>query len=112
MAVLLKEIEGIAGETHITLGEVRPLPPEADEFTKRYALDIQFECTLEAWVDFVTRIETSPSLYQVLRATMAVRGETPDHLNASLRVSSKAVRARDIEGPIARGTENAKRATR
>ena len=96
MAMLLKEIEGIAAETHVTLGEVKPLPPESDEFTKRYALDIQFECTLEEWVDFVTRVETSPSLYQVLRATMAVREETPDRLAASLRVASKAVRARDV----------------
>ena len=112
MAMLLKEIESIAADTHVILGEVKPLPPESDEFTKRYALEIQFECTLEEWVDFVTRVETSPSLYQVLRATMAVREETPDRLAASLRVASKAVRVRDAERPIARESRHGKTATR
>ncbi|MBI4342935.1 MAG: hypothetical protein HY599_06175 [Candidatus Omnitrophica bacterium] len=112
MAMLLKEVEGLAGETGVTLGEVKPLPPEADELSRRYSLDIQFECTLERWVDFVTRVETSPSLYQILRATLAADEDLPDRLAASLRVTSKSVRVPDTTGPVARGTNDAKTAVR
>ena len=93
MAMLLKEVEGLAGETGVTLGEVKPLPPQSEANSTLYTLDIQVECTLEAWVDFVTRVETSPSLYQIQRATLAVSEELPDRLAASLRVVSKAVRS-------------------
>ena len=112
MAMLLKEVEGLAGETGVTLGEVKPLPAESDEFSKRYSLDIQFECTLEAWVDFVTRIETAPSLYQILRATLASQEEVPDKLAGTLRVTSKSVRPPDTTGPVARGTNDTKTAIR
>ena len=93
MALLLKEVEGLAGETGVTLGEVKPLAPQTQASSTLYTLDIQIQCTLEGWVDFVTRVETSPSLYQIQRATLAASEDLPDRLVASLRVVSKAVRS-------------------
>lgn len=107
MAMLLKEVEGMATETGIMLGEVKPLASQKDELSTRYALDIQFECTLEGWVDFVTRVETSPSLYQIQRATLLVSEDIPDRLTASLRVFSKSVRSPSPSGPLARNPDHA-----
>ena len=107
MAMLLKEIETLAGQTGVTLGEVKPLPPEEDALSTRYSLDIQFECTLETCVDFITQVETSASLYQIQRATMQVSEDIPDRLTASLRVSSKSARSSSPSGPLAKETTHA-----
>jgi Tfp pilus assembly protein PilO len=88
MAVLLKEIEGLAERSQIQLGEIKPLAAESDEFSKKFSLDVQFECTLEEWVDFITQLESSPSLFQIVRASLSSQEETPDRLKASLRVVS------------------------
>jgi hypothetical protein len=97
MAALLKEVEGLAERSRIQLGEIKPLPPEGDDATRRYLLDVQFECTLEEWVDFLIEMEGSPSLFQVARATLAVQEEMPDRLKGSLRVMSTALRPKPPE---------------
>ncbi len=91
-AALIKDIEELAVGSHVTLGEVKPLGVESTETEKRYALDVRFECTLEEWVDFVYRLETSPSLYDVVRAGLAVDEEQRDRLEGTLRVQSVAMR--------------------
>lgn len=97
MAALLKEVEGLAERSRIQLGEIKPLPPEGDDATRRYSLDVQFECTLEAWVDFLIELEGSPALFQVARATLATQEEMPDRLKGSLRVMSTALRPKPPE---------------
>lgn len=92
MATLFKEVERIAQESHIQLGEVKPLPTEGDEAARRYALDVRFEATMEEWVELLYRIETSPFLFEVVRAEMATQEETPQRLRGQLRVMSVSVR--------------------
>ena len=87
-AAFLKEIEELAGQSHVTLDEIKPLPSEADERSRRYPLDVRFTCTPEEWAEFVYRLETSPSLFEVLRASLGRKEETPDQLSGSLRVMS------------------------
>ena len=91
MAALLKEIQELAGQSHVDIGEIKPLSVEADAVAKRYALEVRFQCTLEQWVDFVFRIETSPSLYEVMRASLSTQEDHPDRLEGYLRVMSAAV---------------------
>ena len=92
MAGLLKTIEGLAERSRIQLAEVKPLPPEGDEATRRYSLDVQFECTLEEWADFIIEMEASPSLFQIVRATLAKQEDVPDRLKGTLRVASTTTR--------------------
>ena len=92
MAALLKEIEELSRQAHITLLETKPLAVEADSLMKRYPLDVQFECTLEEWVDMVIQLESSPSLFQIVRSSLSVEEETPDRLKGSLRVVGTAMR--------------------
>ncbi len=92
MAGLLKEIEGLAERSGVQLAEIKPLPPEGDETTRRYSLDLQFECTLEAWADLIVEIEVSPSLFKILRATLAKQEDVPDRLKGTLRVASTTLR--------------------
>jgi hypothetical protein len=100
-AALLKEIEALAGQSHVTLEEIKPLPTEADALSRRYALDIRFECTPEEWAEFVYRLETSTSLFEVLRASLARQDDTPDRLGGSLRVVSAALQAPSAAPPAA-----------
>ena len=41
-ASLLKELEGMAGESHVTLAEIKPLAVEENPLMKRYPMDVQF----------------------------------------------------------------------
>ena len=47
---------------------------EKNDLSTRYALDVQFSCTLNEWITFLYRIEASPSLFEVGRAGIT-RGE-------------------------------------
>ena len=105
MAVLLKEVEDLAGKSHVKVAEIKPLAVEADETAKRYPLDVRFECTLEEWVEFVYSIETSPSLFEIVRAGLSVQEDVPDRLDASLRLVSAFMREdRSPEHPDEEGT--------
>ena len=93
MAALLKEVEELAGQSQVHLNEVKPLTVETSGPAKHYSLEVRFECTLEEWVDFVFRLQSSPSLYEVARASLSAQEETPDRLVASLRLVSASLQA-------------------
>jgi len=88
MAALLKEVQELAGQSHVEISEIKPLAVEADEVAKRYPLEVRFQCTLDQWVDFVFRIDSSPSLFEVIRAGLSRQEDRPDRLNGYLRVMS------------------------
>lgn len=91
-AMLIKELESMAGESRIMYPEIKPLAPQTDPLSIHYPLDLVFECTLEQWVDFIIRIETSPSMYEIARAALATNPDAPDKLRGTLRVISTAMR--------------------
>ena len=93
MAALLKELQEMAGQSHVEVGEIKPLTVETAETLKRYPFEVRFQCTLEEWVQFVFLIETSPSLYEVTRASLTTQEDKPDRLEGSLRVLSVTVHA-------------------
>jgi len=92
MAALLKEIEQLAGEARLSVTEIKPLDVETDETSKRYVLEVRFACTLEDWITFVHRLETSPSLYTIVRAGLSKEEERPEGLEGFLRVMSTTLR--------------------
>ena len=87
-AALLREIEEIASQSHIIVGEVKPLAVESTDTTAKYALELKFECTPEEWVELVYRIETAPSLFEVIKASLSTKEDKPDQLEGFLRVVS------------------------
>ena len=86
LAVLLKEVESVSAASRVTVSEVKPLPVQSTETATHYALDMKLECTPEEWVDFVYNLETSPSLFDVQRASIGRKPEAPDRFEGSLRV--------------------------
>ena len=90
-AALLKEHEELAGASHVKLIEIKPLGIETSETLKRYTLEVRFTGLLDEWIELVFRIETSPSLYDIVRATLAVSESGPGQLDGSLRVMSEVV---------------------
>lgn len=91
MAAFIEEIEGLASLSRVGLNEVKPLAIEEGEFSKQYSMDVMFECTLEEWVDFIVGIESSTSLYEIVRSSLAIKEDIPDRLVATLRVVSASV---------------------
>lgn len=92
MATLLKEVEEIAGHSGVRVSEIKPLNVETEAMSKRYALEVRFSGTLEEWIDFVMRIESSPSLYTIGKAGLSVQEDIRDRLEGTLRVVSTAIR--------------------
>ena len=88
MAALLKEIEDLALQSNVHIAEIKPSPVETTGLATGYALDVQFDCTLEEWVEFIYRIESSTSLYGVVRAGLAQQENEPSRLRGSLRLVS------------------------
>ena len=88
MAALLKEAQELAEQAHVKVAEIKPLATESTEFAKRYSLEVRFAGALDDWVDFLYHLETSPSLYEVVRAGLSTKEETPDRLDAYLRLTS------------------------
>ena len=101
MGALLKEIEGFATRSEVELTEIKPLAVESDAASHRYPLEFRFRCTTEQWVDLVYQIETSPSLFEIVRAGMSLDDEEPDRLDAYLRLVSATL----TEQPLGPGTE-------
>jgi hypothetical protein len=106
-AMLIKELESMAEQSRILRPEIKPLAVETDALSLHYPLDLVFECTLEEWVEFVIRIETSPSMFEVSRAALATNPDAPDKLRGTLRVISTAMRlpADEAIGAVPEGRE-------
>lgn len=86
VATLLKELEVLVSQSGLILNEIKPLPTDISDTARRYALEIRFQCTLEQWVNFVYRIETSSALYEIVRAGLLTKEELPDRLEGFLQV--------------------------
>jgi hypothetical protein len=89
MATILRELEKLGAESGINLGEVKPIEKEGAGST----LDVQSHGSLKAWIHFLYLIQTSSSLFEIERATMALTDEETGLLEGSLRLTSKMVRA-------------------
>ena len=92
-AVLLKDVEDLAGQSHVTVGEIKPLGVETGAAAKHYNLEVRFQCTLDEWVEFVYRLETAPALYHVVRGGLSTNPnhEHTDRLEGYLRMTSATV---------------------
>jgi hypothetical protein len=99
MASFVKSIEELAGRSQVQLKEIKPLETQVEGATRRYALDVQFDCTMEEWVELLYLLESSSELVELSRAELATQEDVPERLAARLRVVSTAVR----EEPAAAG---------
>ena len=105
MAALIKEIEELAHKSAVHVGEISPSAVETTGVGKHYVLDVQLECTLEQWVEFVYHIESSTSLYEVVRASLERKEEAPTQLQGTLRLVS-AMPPTETEWPAAPGASH------
>lgn len=90
MAALLQEIERAAIASGVQLEEIKPLRTEPEQELTRYILDVRFQCRLDGWVAFVHALESSDAVLTVQQAGLSVQSDTPDQLQAYLRVASVA----------------------
>lgn len=88
MGALLQEVEELAGADGVHVVEIKPLGVEVDGQVKRYSLELQSRSTLADWTAFLYHLETSPALYDVVRAKLSTIEETPDQLQGYLRLAS------------------------
>ncbi|HEX9780011.1 MAG TPA: hypothetical protein VGB20_02220 [bacterium] len=102
LATLLREIEDFGDKSGLVIGEVRPVEePVAGSYQAR-AFEFQFQGSLSEWMRFVYLLETSPSMFQVRRATVGLQEEAGG-LSGTIRVLSLGITATDAAGSSARG---------
>ncbi|MBI4598500.1 MAG: hypothetical protein HY737_08900 [Candidatus Omnitrophica bacterium] len=107
MAALLKEVEAIAADSHVTVGEVKPLATETTDAATRYALEIRFECTPEDWAGFIYHLETSPALFDVQRAGLSRKPDSQDQLEGTLRIATTVLQLVPARSPAPAGEPHA-----
>lgn len=103
-ASLVQEVEQVASESGVRMGEIKPLRTEPEANATRYVLDVRFDCDTSQWVEFVYRLEASPSLFAIQQAGLSVAPEAPDRLQGFLRVSSTAIKMLGPAAPSAAAT--------
>ena len=101
MAALLEEMNSLAEASGVLVSEIKPLASELGERMQRYALDVRIECTLQEWVDLLFRVETSPALFEVVRAGLSIPENSPDHLEGYLRVASTVLTSTPLAPSLA-----------
>ena len=87
-AAFINEIEELAGEAEVVLGDIKSSEIEGESTIKQFVFDVQFECSLEQWVDFIYEVETSASLYEIARAGLSMPEEGADRLEGYVRLVS------------------------
>ena len=104
MAMLLREVEDLAQASQVVVGQIKPSAVEETDLEKRYSLDVQFVCTMEQWVGFIHRVESSTSLYEVTRASLSRQEDVPSQLDGFLRLVSATPQSSGVTLPPTPGT--------
>ena len=90
MASLIREIESVGKDSGITLGEVKPL--EGAELGQAFIVEVQYQGSMEQWMQFLYLLQTSKSLLTIERASAQKQENSPDQLEGAVRISSQARR--------------------
>ncbi len=85
-AGLLREIESMGKESGISVGEVKPLPPEPGATA---AFEVHTTGTFKQWVHFVYLLQNSKSFFWVDRSALSLAPGSGELLNGALRVTCK-----------------------
>lgn len=101
MASVLREIETLGSRSGVALGAVKPLQgaggetaegaDEASESLPSLAIEVDYKGSLDEWVHFVYLLETSRSLFDIERSTVARIEEGSSQVEGSLRVTTKVL---------------------
>ncbi len=89
MASLLREIETLGSRSGVSLGRVKPLEETTEGLPQRFAIEVEYKGSLQEWVHFVYLLQTSRSLFEVERATVARMQEGSSQVQGSLRLTSQ-----------------------
>ncbi len=91
VAALLREIETLAKESDVSLGEVKPLTAPGDKSTQGYAIEVHYTGTLKQGIQFIYLLQTSKSLFQFDRAALSLKAADTGTLDGSLRLTRKGM---------------------
>ena len=87
-ALMLSEVDRLAGQSKVTLLTTKPREPKKDGDSESYFVDIEIEATVAQLVSFVYAIETSAQLLRVDRLVVDVKGaKTADAVRGTLSIS-------------------------
>ncbi len=94
MAAVLRELEALGAESGMVLGEVKPIET-ATASGAGSTVDVKSQGSLKAWIHFLYVVQTSQSLFEIQRATVAVKDPETGVLEGSLRLTSPVVRLKE-----------------
>lgn len=93
MASLLREIETLGSRSGVSLGQVKPLEGTTEASSRSFAIEVEYKGSLQEWVHFVYLLQTSRSLFDLERATVARMEAGASQVQGSLRLTSRVNRA-------------------
>ena len=93
MASLLREIETLGSRSGVSLGQVKPLEGTTEGLPKSFAIEVEYKGSLQEWVHFVYLLQSSRSLFEVERATVARMQEGSSQVQGSLRLTGQINRS-------------------
>lgn len=87
-AMMLSEIDQLAGQNKVTLSATKPRDTKKDRDYEFYAVEVEIEANMAQLVGFVYALETSPQLLRVDRLAVDTKGgATPDSIRGTLVIS-------------------------
>lgn len=92
IARFLKEVEALAQKSQLSLSNVNSLPAAEEGRFQRFTVEVNCESTLSQWMEFVYLLESSESLIEIERGSLALEKEGEEKLKGNLRISRLAVR--------------------
>ena len=93
MASLLREIETLGSRSGVSLGRVKPLEETTEGLPQSFAIEVEYKGSLQEWVHFVYLLQSSRSLFEIERATVARMEEGSSQVQGSLRLTSQVNRS-------------------
>ncbi len=92
MAAFLKELEGIARQNEIDSLEIKPQEGESNDLYRVYVFDVQAQSDYSRWIRFLHAVESSPALFEIQRARIAVKETEEGILEVYVRLTAVAFR--------------------
>ncbi|MCU0666229.1 MAG: hypothetical protein MUF05_03930 [Candidatus Omnitrophica bacterium] len=93
LSSILKEIETLANKANVSLGEIKPVDLKEEKLMKKYSVSLSCEATMEQLADFIFRLETSNSLFNIVSYNIASKDKEKGTVKCNMSITKTVVAA-------------------
>jgi hypothetical protein len=88
---ILKEIESLATQAAVYMGEIKPAGVKDEKIAKKYSITLTCEATMEQLAQFMNLIENSKVLFIIDSYSLAIKDREKGTLKCALAISKVVV---------------------